>query len=178
MTNQPDETYDDGFMKRLLQRSRRIAMVGASANSARPSWFVMKYLMARGFTIIPVNPGLSGQTLHGVPVVATLKDAPGVIDMVDIFRTPEAAADVVDEALALPTPPRAIWMQLGVRNAAAAQKARDAGLDVVMNRCPKIEYARLSGEIGWNGVNSKILTSRKPTLMPGFQKFSVASDDN
>lgn len=173
MANDGDEHYSDELIRRILGRTRRIAMVGASANSSRPSWIVMKYLQARGFKVYPVNPGLAGQTLHGEPVVAALSDIAAPIDMVDIFRGSDAAAAIVDEALALDPPPRTIWMQLTVRNDAAAAKARAAGLDVVMNRCPKIEYGRLSGEIGWNGVNSGVLSAKKPKLAPGFQKFSL-----
>ena len=168
-----DERYDDDFIRRILARTRRIAMVGVSANSARPSWFVMKYLQARGFRVYPVNPGLAGQTLHGMDVVARLADISAPIDMVDIFRGSEAAGQVVDEALELDPLPRTIWMQLTVRNDAAAARARARGVDVVMNRCPKIEYGRLSGEIGWNGVNSRVLSAKKPIMRSGFQSFGV-----
>ncbi len=171
-----DETYSDDVIRKILSRTRRIAMVGVSANSARPSWFVMKYLQARGFRVFPVNPGLAGQTLHGMDVVVRLADISAPIDMVDIFRGSEAAGGVVDEALALDSPPRTIWMQLSVSNPQAAERARARGLDVVMNRCPKIEYARLSGEIGWNGVNSGIISAKKPAMMTGFQKYTLDRD--
>src|SRR5208283_4617932 len=106
-----------------------------------------------GFTILPINPGLAGGAILGLPVYASLAEAPGPIDMVDVFRNSEAAGAVVDEALALACLPRVIWMQLGVRNDAAAARAEAKGVQVVMNRCPKIEYGRLSGEIRWSGVN-------------------------
>jgi hypothetical protein len=148
-------------------------MVGASANSSRPSYFVLKYLSARGYTMLPINPGLAGQTLFDLPVYATLAAAPQPIDMVDIFRNSEAAGGLVDEALALPEPPKVIWMQLGVRNDDTAARAEARGVKVVMNRCPKIEYGRLSGEIAWSGVNSRIISARKPLAGPGFQRLTL-----
>ena len=122
---------------------------------------------------IPVNPMAAGQTILGEPVYARLADVPVPLDMVDVFRNSAAAAAVVDDALALDPLPKVIWMQLGVRNDAAAAKAEAAGIKVVMNRCPKIEYGRLSGEIGWNGVNSRVLSSKKPIMRAGFQSFGV-----
>jgi predicted CoA-binding protein len=148
-------------------------MVGASANTARPSFFVLKYLSERGFTMLPINPGLAGGAILGLEVYASLAEAPGPIDMVDIFRNSDAAGAVVDEALALDPLPRVIWMQLGVRNDAAAARAEAKGVQVVMNRCPKIEYGRLSGEIGWSGVNSRIISARKSTAGAGFQRLTI-----
>ena len=148
-------------------------MVGASANAARPSYLVLKYLSERGFAMFPINPGLAGQAIHGLPVYARLADAPQPIDMVDVFRRSDAAGAVVDAALALPTPPKVIWMELGVRDDAAAARAEARGVRVVMNRCPKIEYGRLSGEIGWTGVNSRILSAKKPIAGVGFQRLSI-----
>lgn len=148
-------------------------MVGISANAARPSYIAFKYLLGRGYRMIGVNPGLAGQTLLGAPIVAKLADVGEPIDMVDIFRNSQAAGAIVDEALALDPKPRVIWMQLSVRNDEAAARAEAQGVKVVMNRCPKIEYGRLSGEIGWTGVNSRILSSKKPQLMRGFQKFGI-----
>ena len=167
------DSYPDDTIRGILTGVKRIAMVGASANSARPSFFVLKYLSERGFTMLPINPGLAGGAILGLPVYARLADAPGPIDMVDIFRNSEAAGAIVDEALALDPLPRAIWMQLGVRNDAAAARAEAKGVQVVMNRCPKIEYGRLSGEIGWSGVNSRIISARKPTAGSGFQKLTI-----
>jgi predicted CoA-binding protein len=167
------DSYRDDYIRGILTSVKRIAMVGASANSARPSFFVLKYLSERGFTMLPINPGLAGGAILGLPVYARLADAPGPIDMVDIFRSSEAAGGVVDEALALDPLPRVIWMQLGVRNDAAAARAEAKGVKVVMNRCPKIEYGRLSGEIRWSGVNSRIISARKPTAGRGFQRLTI-----
>ena len=167
------DSYPDDYIRGILTSVKRIAMVGASANSARPSFFVLKYLSERGFTMLPINPGLAGGAIFGLPVYASLADAPGPIDMVDIFRNSEAAGAVVDEALTLDPLPRVIWMQLGVRNDAAAARAEAKGVAVVMNRCPKIEYGRLSGEIRWSGVNSRIISARKPIAGPGFQRLTI-----
>jgi uncharacterized protein len=167
------DSYSDSYIRDILTSVKTIAMVGASANSSRPSYFVLKYLSARGYTMLPINPGLAGQTLFDLPVYATLAAAPQPIDMVDIFRNSEAAGGLVDEALALPEPPKVIWMQLGVRNDDAAARAEARGVKVVMNRCPKIEYGRLSGEIAWSGVNSRIISARKPLAGPGFQRLTL-----
>jgi hypothetical protein len=170
------ETYPDAYIRDILTSVKTIAMVGASANSARPSYFVLKYLSARGYTMLPINPGLAGQTLFDLAVYASLAAAPPPIDMVDIFRNSAAAGGVVDEALALPEPPKVIWMQLGVRNDEAAARAEARGVKVVMNRCPKIEYGRLSGEIAWSGVNSRVISARKPLAGPGFQRLTLDKD--
>ncbi len=156
--------YADAAIKAILDGVKSIALVGASANTARPSFAVLRYMVAHGYRMFPVNPGLSGGRILDLPVHARLADVPEPIDMVDIFRNSEGAAEVVDEALALDSRPRVIWMQLTVRNDAAAAKAEAAGLKVVMNRCPKIEYGRLSGEIGWSGINSRVLSSKRPQL--------------
>jgi uncharacterized protein len=166
--------YSDALIRSILTSVKTIAMVGASDNPARPSYFVFKYLMQRDFKVIPVNPGRAGQTFLGCTFVATLADIQEPVDMVNIFRAPEAAAGVVDEGLALSPLPKVIWMQLGVRNDVAATKAESAGLTVIMNRCPKIEFGRLSGEISWQGVNSRIISSKKPILSgKGVQKLGL-----
>ncbi|MGH6887874.1 MAG: CoA-binding protein [Rhizomicrobium sp.] len=158
--------YSDELIRRILRSTRAIAMVGASGNEMRPSYFAMKYLLDKGFVIRPVNPGLAGKEILGQKVYPSLREVPGPIDMVDIFRTSEAAPGIVREALAemerlgLKT----VWMQLGVISEEAAALSHDAGLDVVMDRCPKIEYGRLSGEISWMGVNRKLIDNRKPLL--------------
>ena len=170
MTN---EVYSDDDIRAILSRVKRIAMVGASANAARPSYFVLKYLNSRGYGVTPINPGLAGGAILGLPVFASLADAPGPIDMVDIFRNSEAALGIVQEALMLDPKPSVIWMQLSVFNAEAAKMARAAGLTVVMNRCPKIEYARLSGEIGWSGVNSGIISAKRPIIGAGVQRLDL-----
>lgn len=167
------DAYDDAYIAAILRDVRTIAVVGASANEVRPSYFVAKYLIDKGFDIYPVNPGQSGKQILGRPVFARLADVPVAIDMVDVFRASEAAAGVVAEALALSPRPGVIWMQLGVRNDAAAAMAEAAGIQVVMNRCPKIEYGRLSGEIGWTGVNSRVISARKPLMRTGLQSFGM-----
>ena len=169
-----DDSYAESYIRGILGQVKTIAMVGASANDARPSYFVLKYLAGRGYIMLPINPGLAGGTINRIKVYASLAEAPGPIDMVDIFRNSEAAGAIVDEALALVPLPKVIWMQLTVRNDAAAARAEARGVKVVMNRCPKIEYGRLSGEIGWSGVNSRVLSSRKPVLAgAGFQKLTI-----
>jgi uncharacterized protein len=168
------DSYPDALIRSILNSVKTIALVGASSNPARPSYIVCKYLLGRGYDLIPVNPGLAGQELLGRKVYGRLADIPRAIDMVEIFRNLEAAGPVTDEALALDPLPKVIWMQLSVRNDAAAARAEAAGLQVIMNRCPKIEYGRLSGEISWQGVNSRILSSRRPSLgSKGFQHLSI-----
>ncbi|MDE2364938.1 MAG: CoA-binding protein [Hyphomicrobiales bacterium] len=169
-------SYADAYIRGILTKTKTIALVGASNNEARTSWIVLKYLLGRGFTVYPVNPGLAGKEILGRTVYRSLADAPQPVDMVDVFRNSQAAGAVVDEALALAQLPKTIWMQLSVRNDAAAARAEARGVQVVMNRCPKIEWGRLSGEIGWGGVNSRILSSKKPAMMAGFQKLSVEKD--
>ena len=161
------DRYSDALIGSILDGVKTIAMVGASANAARPSCLVLRYLVAHGYRVFPVNPGLAGGTILGVPVFATLADLPEPVDMVDVFRNAEAAGGVVDEALSLDPRPKVIWMQLGVRNEAAAARAEAAGLTVVMDRCPKIEFGRLSGEIGWSGINSRVLSAKRPRLAAG-----------
>lgn len=153
------DDYDDDYILEILKETRTIGLVGASANWNRPSYFAMKYLQEKNFRVIPVNPGLAGQTLLGETVHASLDAIDTPIDMVDIFRNSEAAGPVTDDAIAIGA--KVVWMQLSVRNDAAAKTAEAAGLKVVMNRCPKIEYARLSGELSWNGFNSKVITSKR-----------------
>jgi len=167
------DAYDDSYIAGILNTVRTVAIVGASANEVRPSFFVTKYLADKGYEVFPVNPGQAGKEIAGRTAYARLADVPVPIDMVDIFRASEAVPPIVDEALALDPLPRVIWMQLTIRNDAAAARAEAAGLKVVMNRCPKIEYARLAGEIGWNGVNSRVISSRKPLMRTGFQSFGI-----
>jgi predicted CoA-binding protein len=158
------ENYSPDVIRNILQTVKTIALVGASANEVRPSYFVMKYLIDKGYDVIPVNPGLAGQQILGQTVFASLGDIPKPVDMVDIFRNSDAAGPITDEALALSPKPKVIWMQLSVRNDEAAARAEAAGLQVVMNRCPKMEYGKLSGEWAWVGGDSGIISSRKQSL--------------
>ena len=151
-------SYSDARLRRILSSVRTIAMVGASSNWNRPSYFVMKYLQNKGYRVIPVNPGTAGQEQLGEKIYASLRDIPDVIDMVDVFRTSDAVGPIVDDAIAIGA--KIVWMQLGVRNDAAAAVAEAAGLEVVMNRCPKIEFGRLGGELSWSGVNSGIIRNK------------------
>ncbi|AKI01037.1 putative CoA-binding protein [Hoeflea sp. IMCC20628] len=166
-------SYANSYISGILQSVRTIAVVGASANDVRPSFFVTKYLLAKGYDVIPVNPGQAGKPILGQMTYAALSDVPVAIDMVDVFRASNAVPGIVDEVLALDPLPKVIWMQLTVRHDEAAARAEAAGIKVVMNRCPKIEYARLSGEIGWNGVNSGMISSRKPVMRSGFQSYGL-----
>lgn len=156
------DAYSDAYIRKILAENRTIAMVGASPNPSRPSYFVMKYLKQKGFRVIPVNPGQEGKTIVGERVYASLAAIEETVDIVDIFRNSEAALPITREAIAIGA--RVVWMQLGVRNDEAARLAEDAELQVVMNRCPKIEYGRLSGELSWAGVNSRTLSSKRPLL--------------
>ncbi|MGH7069287.1 MAG: CoA-binding protein, partial [Acetobacteraceae bacterium] len=150
--------YSDEKLARILGSVNTIALVGASPEWNRPSYFVMKYLQGKGFRIIPVNPAIAGKTLLGEPVYASLKDIPEPVEMVEIFRASRHAGPIVTEAIAIGA--KIVWMQLGVRNEEAAARAEAAGLEVVMDRCPKIEYGRLAGELSWSGVNSGIVRNR------------------
>jgi len=168
------DNYDDGYIRGILNTVKTIAMVGVSANTSRPSYFAFKYLLERGYRMIPVNPVIAGQELLGRKVYAKLTDVPEPIDMVDIFRAPRYAIEIVEEAITLTPRPQVIWMQLGIRNDEAAKLAEANGLKVVMNRCPKIEYGRLSSEIAWMGVNTRTLTAKKAQLFRrGIQRMAL-----
>ena len=170
------DSYPDSYIAGILQEVKSFAMVGASANTRRPSYFVLKYLLAKGYRVFPVNPGQAGGEILGQKVFAKLADLDQAVDVADIFRNSEAALSITRDAIALKDKLgiKAIWMQLGVRNDEAARLAEEAGLKVVMNRCPKIEYGRLSGEIGWVGVNNRLISSQKPVMLgKGFQQLSI-----
>jgi uncharacterized protein len=170
------DSYPDSYIAGILNTVKSFAMVGASANKVRPSYFALKYLVAKGYRVFPVNPGLSGGEIHGQKVFASLADIQEPVDAVDIFRNSQAALGIVQEALALRDRLgiKVIWMQLGIRNDEAARLAGEAGLKVVMNRCPKIEYGRLSGEIAWAGVNNRLISSQKPVMLGrGFQQLAI-----
>ncbi|MBI2719875.1 MAG: CoA-binding protein [Rhizobiales bacterium] len=158
------DSYDPNYIRTILRSVKRIALVGASESAVRPSYLVMLYLIDKGYDIVPVNPLLAGKNILGRPVWARLADVPGAIDMVDIFRRSSEAGRIVDEALALDPLPQVIWMQLTVRDDAAAGRAEARGVKVVMNRCPKMEYGKLSGEYAWVGGNSGVISSRRQTL--------------
>jgi uncharacterized protein len=158
------DSYPDAYINGILSRHRTIAMVGASSNTSRPSYFAMKYLKEKGFRVIPVNPGQAGKELLGERIYSSLADIAEPVDIVDIFRSSEAALEVTRKAIEIGA--KVVWMQLGVRNDEAARLAEAAGLQVVMNRCPKIEYGRLSGELGWAGVNSRRVSAKRPVLGP------------
>ena len=168
------DSYPDSYIRGILNTVKSIAMVGASEKENRPSYFVFKYLVERGYRVIPVNPGQAGKEILGQKVYAKLTGIPEPIDMVDIFRNSAHVPPIVDEALTLRPKPQVIWMQLTVRNEGAAKLAEAAGLKVVMNRCPKIEYGRLSSEISWIGVNSRTLSSKRAqTLGAGVQRMRL-----
>jgi predicted CoA-binding protein len=166
------DSYPDSYIRGILNTVKTIAMVGASEKENRPSYFAFKYLLERGYRMIPVNPGHAGEEMLGQRIYARLADIPEPVDMVDIFRASRYALPIVQEALALKPKPQVIWMQLGVRNDEAAELAEQNGLKVVMNRCPKIEYGRLSSEIAWMGVNTRTISSRKGTI-GGVQRMSL-----
>jgi predicted CoA-binding protein len=168
------DSYPDSYIRGILNTVKTIAMVGASAKDNRPSYFAFKYLLERGYRMIPVNPGLAGKDLLGQRIYARLSEIPEPIDMVDVFRASQYALPIVEEALTLKPKPQVIWMQLGVRNDEAAALAEAGGMKVVMNRCPKIEYGRLSSEISWMGINSRTLSSKKAKMMGGgVQRMSL-----
>ena len=154
--------YSDEALRSILRRCRTIAMIGASPNWVRPSYFAMKYLQGKGYRVIPVNPVAAGDTVLGETVLGSLDELEAPVPMVDIFRNSRAAGGIVDDVIRLRDDKQfqVVWMQLGVRNDAAAQRAESAGLEVVMDRCPKIEYGRLSGELSWSGINSGIITAK------------------
>ena len=152
--------YSDDLLRDVLNRTRVIAMVGISANALRPSYFVARYLGLRGFRVIGVNPGLAGQMLFGQTVYASLTEIPDVVDMVDIFRQPDAVPGIVDEALARWPGLQTIWMQIGVTHPAATAVAEARGVTVIQNLCPKQEYQRLFGELRKGGFATGVISSR------------------
>ncbi|QFU08933.1 hypothetical protein PARPLA_01932 [Rhodobacteraceae bacterium THAF1] len=150
----------DSDLRRILNRTKTIACVGVSANPVRPSYYVARYLSLKGFTVHPVNPGLAGQTLFGRTVVGSLADLPPGVQMLDIFRRPEHVPALVDEALDVMPDLETVWMQIGVVHEEAAEKARARGLTVVIDRCPKIEYQRLFGELRMGGFATGVISSK------------------
>jgi len=167
------DLYDDDYIRGILNSVKSIAMVGASPVDVRPSYFAFKYLVQRGYDMIPVNPGHIGKSLLGRPFVASITDIGRPVDMVEIFRSSDHIMPVVDEALKLRPLPKVIWMQLGGRDDLAAAKAEAAGIKVVMNRCPKIEYGRLSSEISWMGVNSRTISAKRAPIPTQGMRLSL-----
>lgn len=160
--------YADETLREILRQTRTIAMIGASPSWVRPSNFAMKYLQGKGYRVIPVNPGAAGQEILGERVYQSLTEVAGPIEMIDVFRSSDAAGEAVDDAIVLKDRLgiKFVWLQLGVRNDPAARRASTAGLEVVMDRCVKIEYGRLFGELSWCGVNTRIISSKRPKLHP------------
>ena len=167
------DAYSDDYIRGILNSVKSVATVGASPIDVRPSYFAFKYLAQRGYDMIPVNPGHVGKSLLGRPFVGSLAEIGRPVDMVEIFRRTEQLMPVVEEALKLDPLPKVIWMQLGGRDDAAAEKAEAAGIKVVMNRCPKIEYARLSSEISWMGVNSRTISSKRAPIPTQGMRLSL-----
>ncbi|PCH67998.1 MAG: CoA-binding protein [Rhodobacteraceae bacterium] len=156
--------YSDSYLKEILTRTKVVAMVGVSMNPVRPSYFVARYLGLRGYTVIPVNPGHAGKMLFGQTIRASLAEVAAEVaaevDMVDIFRRSDAVPPIVDEALEVFPDLKTIWMQIGVSHPEAAAKAEARGVDVIQNRCPKIEYQRLFGELRMGGFNTGVISSK------------------
>jgi hypothetical protein len=166
--------YPDSYIRGILNTVKSIAMVGISPKENRPSYFAFKYLLERGYHMIPVNPGQAGKDILGQKVYGKLSEIPEPVDMVDIFRASQFVMPVVQEALALKPKPQAVWMQLSIRNDEAAALVEAAGIKVVMDRCPKIEYGRLSSEISWMGINSRTLSSKRAqNFGGGFQRMGL-----
>ncbi|KRS12887.1 CoA-binding protein [Roseovarius atlanticus] len=155
-----NEQYKDSDLRDILKRTKRIAVVGVSMNEVRPSFYVARYLKLKGFDVVPVNPAHAGKTAFGATVLGSLSDVEVGVDMVDIFRRSEHVPPVVEEALERFPGLQTIWMQIGVWHEEAAEKARARGVDVVMNRCPKIEYQRLFGELRMGGFNTGVISSK------------------
>lgn len=168
------DSYSDDYIRDILNTHSSFAIVGASTNPVRPSYFVIKYLLDKGYRVLPVNPGQAGKKILDQKAYASLQDIDVPVDVVDIFRNSEAVLGITKDAISIGA--KVVWMQLGVRNDEAAELAEAAGLKVVMNRCPKIEYARLSGEIGWAGINSRTISSARPTLAPRGIQHRVLRD--
>ena len=153
------DNYSDRYIRDILRSVRNIAMVGASINWKRPSNFVMKYLIQKGYRVIPVNKNVAGEQIYNEPVYPFLSAVKETVDIVDMFRPVKEAPQLVEDAIKLGA--KVFWMQFELRNDKAAKIAEDAGMKVVMNRCPKIEYARLFGELGWNGFNTGVISVKR-----------------
>ena len=172
------DAYSDAHVRAILKSVKSIAIIGASANKVRPSYFVATYMVAKGYKLYPINPGQAGKEIADSMTFASLADIPEPVDMIDIFRKPEALPGIVQEIMALPELPKVVWFQLGIRDDAIAAALEMAGITVIQDRCPKIEYGRLCGEIGWMGVNRRSISSKKPKLKEGFQHFSLGEEED
>ena len=153
-------SVSDNFLRDILKTTQSIAMVGLSMNETRPSYFVGRYLHKRGYKIIPINAGHGGKQFFGQLVKSSIDEIDEPVDMVDIFRKPEAVPQIVDESLAKLKGLKTIWMQIGIKHESSAQKARQLGLNVIEDRCPKIEHQRLFGELRKSGFATNIISSR------------------
>ncbi len=156
------DNYPDSYLREILKSVCNIAMVGASINWKRPSNFVMKYLIQKGYRVIPVNKNSVGDQIYDQTVYSDLSAVKETVDMVDMFRPAEEAPQLVEDAIKIGA--KVFWMQIELNNEKAAKIAEDAGLKVVMNRCPKIEFARLFGELGWNGFNTGVINVKRKRI--------------
>lgn len=177
MNSGDHDTYLDAHIRSVLQSVKSVAIIGASANKVRPSYFVATYLQDKHYEIFPINPGHAGNTISDAMTYASLADLPKPVDMVDIFRRNEELPRIASEIMKMPVLPKVVWMQLTIRDDAIAQALEMAGITVIMNRCPKIEYARLCGEINWVGYNRRTISARKPKLAGGYQHFGLGNED-
>ena len=162
MINNKQPLYDNNFIKEILKDTKSIAVVGLSDKQNRPSYFAAKYLQSKGYKIIPVNPVTKSKTILNEKVYKYLLDIEQVPDMVDLFVKQDKVKDIVDEAIQIS--PKTIWLQLGLIDYPCERKAKKIGINFIMNRCPKIEFARLSGELGWAGINSNLISNKKILL--------------
>ncbi len=168
--------YSDEMMRSVLKSVKSIAIIGASGNTIRPSYFVAKYMAAKGYKLFPINPGHAGKEIADAMTYESLASLPGPVDMVDIFRRKETLPGIVTEIMQMPELPKVVWLQLGIRDDSIASALEMAGITVIQNRCPKIEYARLCGEIAWTGFNRRTISSKKPILSKGFQHLGLGED--
>jgi predicted CoA-binding protein len=168
--------YSDGKILEVLKSVKTMAIIGASANTIRPSYFVAKYMAAKGYKLFPINPGHAGKEIADAMTYKSLAELPAPVDMVDIFRNIKALPGIVSEIMQMPELPKVVWLQLGIRDDSIASALEMAGITVIQNRCPKIEYGRLCGEIAWTGFNRRTISSKKPTLCKGFQHLGLGED--
>ena len=177
MSSEPfnHDTYGDDYLREILTDVKTIAVIGASANTVRPSYFVVKYLLSKGYQVFPINPGQAGKEIAGAKAYASLADLPVPVDMIDIFRRADALPGIVHEIVQMPELPKVVWLQLAIRDDAIAQVLEMADIKVVQDRCPKIEYGRLCGEIAWTGFNRRTISAKKPKLSGGYQHFSIGN---